>query len=547
MARPRFSSRGVAAITALLLSAAVCVSPLRGQSAPPRLLVILVVDQMRADYLAVFQRHWERGFRRLVTDGAVFEHAAYSFANTVTCAGHATVATGALPRTHGIVGNLWWDREHAAGVDCTIDASAEAAHISYGRPVPLGNGPHLLRATTIGDEVRRRHPAARVVSLSLKPDTAVTLAGHSGDVVTWFDGGAGAFVTSRAYAAGPSPELAGFLSTNPLSDELRGAWTLSKTAASYLNADATPGQRPPIGRDGVFPHAISGPSGPDARSIAFWMQSPQSDRYLGRMAASLVEKLQLGADQAPDVLAIGFSALDLVGHAFGPDSREVEDVLINLDQTIGDLLDVLDRRIGPSGYVVALTADHGVAPIPQALASGRVVSEDLEERLEALLTSRWGAAKEGYYAVVRTPNVYFGPGILARLHADRALWQQVVASIERTPGVLRVLPADELSPSAADPIVRAVALSYVPGRSGDLVIVTQPGWLAGARNSTAATGHGTAHDYDRRVPVVLFGNGIRAARLTEAATPADIAPTLAFLAGVTLPQADGRVLHEALR
>jgi len=532
-------------IAGLLLSLAV-VSSLGGQAARPRLLVILVVDQMRADYLTVFRRHWTRGFRRLLADGAVFENAAYPYANTVTCAGHSTVATGALPRTHGIVGNTWWSRDSGGLVDCTIDTSPGAAHISYGRPAAVGNSAHLLTVPTIGDELRRQHPGARVVSLSLKPDTAAMLAGHGGDVVLWFDGGAGAFVTSKAYAAGSNEDVADFFSTNRLTDELRSDWTLKKPVDAYVNADATPGQRPPAGRDGLFPHAIAGPAGPDPRSLGFWMQSPASDRYLGHMAAAMVEKLRLGADESPDVLAVGFSALDLVGHAFGPDSREVEDVLVNLDDTIGDLLDVLDRRVGSSGYVVALTADHGVAPIPQAPAAGRVFTEDLEERIEDLLRTRWGL-RDGYYAVVRGPYVYFGAGVLQRLRSDRAVWTDVLRAITTTPGVLRVLSADQLSPSSDDPIVRTAALSFVPERSGDLVIVTQPGWVAGGRNGTAATSHGTPHDYDRRVPVILFGNGVRPGRLTQAATPADIAPTLAYLAGTMLPRAEGRVLREALR
>jgi predicted AlkP superfamily pyrophosphatase or phosphodiesterase len=546
MTRSR-STRHVATLACALLSAAVLVPPALGQAPPPRLLLLLVVDQMRADYLTIFERHWESGLRRLVTDGAVFENAAYPYANTVTCAGHATVATGALPRTHGMVGNGWWDRDRGALVDCSIDTRPEAAHISYGRPVASGNGPHLLEATTIGDELRRQRPGARVVSISLKPDTAVTLAGHGGDVVTWFDGGARSFVTSRAYGEGPSPDLTAFFSTNPLNQELTPTWTLKKSPEAYINADATLGQRPPAGRDGLFPHAIGGPGAPDAGAIGLWMESPASDRYLGRMAASLIEKLALGADAAPDVLAIGFSALDLVGHRFGPDSREIEDVLINLDQTIGDLLGVLDRRVGPSGYVLALTSDHGVAPIPEAAGGGRVMTEDLEERIADVLQSRWGAGRPGAYAVVRSPYVYFAPGVLARVRADEGLWKEVLGAITSHPGVLRVLSAGELAPSSGDPLVRTAALNYFAGRSGDLVIVAKPGWVAGGRNGTAATSHGTPHDYDRRVPVVLFGNGIRATRVAQAASPADIAPTLAHLAGITLPQAEGRVLREALR
>jgi predicted AlkP superfamily pyrophosphatase or phosphodiesterase len=522
------------------------VAPAGSQGRAPRLLVIVVVDQMKADYLNLFQKHWVSGFRTLLGEGAVFERAEYPYANTVTCAAHATVGTGAFPHTHGITGNTWWDRDKAALVDCSIDASAASAHISYGRPASSGNGPHLLMADTLGDVLRRQRPASRVVALSLKPDSAVTLAGHGGDVVTWFNLEAGSFVTSRAYAAAPNRAVTDFLADNPLTRELSATWTLLKSPDSYVNPDATPGQRPPAGRDGLFPHEIGGRARPDARSMAFWQQSPLSDRYLARMAAALMERLELGRDDNPDVLAIGFSALDLVGHAFGPGSREVEDVLVNLDGTLGNLFEALDRYIGRDRYVLALTADHGVAPVPQPPNAGRLIAEDMEERIEELLVSRWGPAAR-YYVAVRGPYVYFGPGILDRWRRDPVTQRDVLHAISEFPGVLRVLSAAELSVASSDPFVRAAALSHVPGRSGDLFIVPQPGWIAAGRNATNATTHGTSHEYDRRVPLILMGGPVRAGRFTRNASPADIAPTFASLVGVTLPKAEGRVLREALK
>jgi predicted AlkP superfamily pyrophosphatase or phosphodiesterase len=518
---------------------------MHAQSATPRLLVILVVDQMRADYLTIFERHWARGFRTLVDSGAVFENAAYPFANTATCPGHTTVATGAFPRTHGITSNNWWDVARAQLVDCSIDTNAAAAHISYGRPAGLGNSAHLVAVPSIGEELRRQRPGSRVAVVSLKPDAAVGLAGHTADVVTWFDGAAGSFVTSRAYTTAPNPVVVDFLSRNPLAQELSGTWTLLKSPDSYLNRDATQGQRPPVGRDGLFPHEISGPDGPDARSVALWQQSPFTDRYLERMAATLVERLELGRDDIPDLLAIAFPALDIVGHAFGSDSREVEDVLARLDDTIGDLLVVLDRQVGRGRYVLALTADHGVTPAPSATLRGRVIVEDLQDRLEELLRSRWGAAGRGYVEV-RGPYVYLSPGVRQRLRDDPPFWQSFLRTISEFPGMLRVLSPDELQASDSDPLIRAAALSYVPGRSGDLVLVAQPEWLLVGRNGVAAATHGSPHPDDQRVPLILFGSAIRAGRFNMQATPADIAPTLAHLAGITMPRAEGRVLQEAL-
>ena len=535
------------AIGFAFLSTFLIVAPIGGQASAPRLLVIVVVDQMTADYLDVFQKHWLNGFRTLLAEGAVFEHAEYPYANTVTCASHATVATGAYPHTHGITGNQWWDRDRAMLVDCSIDDSAAGAHISYGRAAGSGNGPHLLTADTIGDALRRRSPGSRVVALSLKPDSAVMLAGHGGDVVAWFNAEAASFVTSRAFTAAPKQVVADFLAANPLARELSASWTLLKSPDFYINPDATEGQRPPAGRDGLFPHDISGPTGPDSRSIGLWQQSPRSDRYLARMAIAMIERLELGRDDNPDLLALGFSALDLVGHAFGPDSREVEDVLANLDGTLGSLLEALDRRIGRDRYVLALTADHGVAPVPRPARGGRLIAEDMEDRIEELLESRWGSPRRGYYVAVRLPYVYFGPGILNRLDGDPAVRQAVFRAISEFPGVARALPAGELSATSGDRYVRAAELSYVPGRSGDVVIVPQEGWIAVGRNATTATTHGTPHEYDRRVPLILFGGSVRANRFAQSASPADIAPTFASLAGVNLPKAEGRVLREALK
>ena len=536
------------AVSCALLALAIAGStPARGQSDAPRLLVLVVVDQMRADSLTVLQRHWRSGFRTLLTEGAVFERAEYPYLTTVTCAGQATVATGAFPRTHGIVGNTWWDRERAALVDCSIDDGPSGAHISYGRRVASGNSAHLLRGRTLGDELRSQRPGARIVSLSTKPDSAVMLAGQGGDVVTWFDQPAASFVTSRAYASRRVPALADFLAKNPLTTEMSGVWTLREPPDAYAFPDASPGQRPPTGRDGLFPHAIGGPKGPDERSPRFWAESPRSDRYLARMAVAMVDGLGLGRDASPDLLAIGFSALDYLGHAFGPRSREAEEILVNLDFTLGELIAELDRRIGRSGYVLALTADHGVGPAFEPAKGGRVIIEDVQERIEELLRSTWGTGRTGDYVAVRAPYVYFASGVEQRLRSDGALWNAVLAEIEGMPGVGRVIPVAELSATSADPVIRAAALSYTAGRGGDLVLITEPSWLLAGRNVTVAASHGTAHDYDRHSPLLLFGGAIRAARIAERATPADIAPTFARLVNVTMAGAEGRVLREALK
>jgi predicted AlkP superfamily pyrophosphatase or phosphodiesterase len=536
----------IASALAAVLS---CALPaVHGQAAPPRLLLILMIDQMRADYVTVFQRHWRAGLRTLVSDGAVFERAEYPYLHTVTCAGHATVGTGALPRTHGIVGNEWWDRESRTLVDCMSDDRPASSHVSYGRPSRGGSSPRYLLVPTLGDELRMQRPGAHVVSLSLKPDSAIAMAGHGGDAVAWFDGEAGVFVTSRAFTGTPNRVLADFLARDSFEKDLTKVWTLLLPPDAYLSADATLGQRPFLGRDGLFPHEMSSRTGIDARAYGFWRQSPFSDRYLERMAEAMIDGLELGRDDTPDVLAIGFSALDVVGHAFGPESREVEDVLVNLDRTLGDLIAALDRRVGRDRYVLALSADHGVAPTPQPGGTGgRIIREDVQERIEDTLQAHWGRSEAGDYVdTIQASFVYFAPGVFARLRADRPVWQAVQSRLTTFPGIARVLAAPELSASSSDPVVRAAASSYVADRSGDVALIPERNWFIVTRASANATTHGGWQDHDKRVPIMMLGGGIKPGHYTQNTSPADIAPTLASLAGVSLPRAEGRVLREAL-
>jgi predicted AlkP superfamily pyrophosphatase or phosphodiesterase len=265
------------------------------------------------------------------------------------------------------------------------------------------------------------------------------------------------------------------------------------------------------------------------------------------MATALVDTLNLGRGPATDYLAISFSALDLMGHDFGPDSREAEDLLMRLDVTLGELLQKLDVVVGRDNYVVALTADHGAAPVPEQVGGGRIASEDVRQALEQALVGRWGAPADGtYVAWVGPGDVYLSGGFYERARRDKTAMQTIVGVLDAIPGVRRVLTGDEVTATSPDPIVRAAAAGRVANRSGDLLIVPERNWVFELRSEYDATNHGTFHEYDRRVPVVLRGHGIRAGRYRDAASPADIAPTLAALAGVALPRAEGRVLREAL-
>jgi predicted AlkP superfamily pyrophosphatase or phosphodiesterase len=531
------------------VAAAELITPRAAQNpGAPKLVVVVVVDQMRADYLETFRPSWRAGLQKLLGEGAYFEHAEYPYMNTVTCAGHATIGTGTFPHTHGMVLNGWYDRERKASVACTDDS--DARHISYGREARSGNSAKLLLAQTLADEMRTQRPGARVVTLSLKPRSAIGLAGHAGTAVTWVDDAAAAFVTSRAYTDDLVPAVAEFLRKDPFEADAKKMWTLRDAPSSYRYPDASIGARPQQSRTGLFPHRIGGAKGTEAPFFTLWQASPYSDAYLERMAESLISSFRLGQGETTDFLGVSFSALDLVGHAFGPESREIEDHLRRLDDTLGAFIAALDQKVGQGRWVLGFSSDHGVAPIAVTAGGGRITTDDVRDRIEETLITRYGARteKEGnYVSSVTFDYVYLAPGVFDRLKGDAQTFAEMEKAVLGVPGMERLLRSDRLSDTSSDRTVRAAALSQVASRSGDIILVGKPYWYFSPRGDGSGTTHGTAHPYDRRVPLILLGHGIKPGHHTTAASPADIAPTLAQVIGVQLPKAEGRVLKEALK
>jgi predicted AlkP superfamily pyrophosphatase or phosphodiesterase len=519
-----------------------------GAQQPIRLVVIVVLDQFRADYLTTFASHWRDGFRTLLSEGAVFTRAEYPYFHTDTCAGHFTIATGTLPRTHGMVADNWWDHESRRLIECTDDDQSQL--VTYGRPSKLGKSARRSMVPSLADELRGQSTGARVVTLSMKARSAIGLAGHGGDAVTWFEetAGVGSFVTSRGFSTDLVPAVRTFLARDSFEGDFGKFWTLRDPKEMYRNADAGVGERPRQPWTGLFPHEIKGTTGTRDDAVALWRASPFSDAYLGRMAVDLIDAFQLGSRNATDFLGVSLSSSDLVGHPFGPASRELEDTVARQDDVLGALIKHLDAKVGRERYVLALSSDHGVAEVPVTRGAGRVAQEDVRERIEDLLVTRLGPPPTNTrYIVSATDFIRFADGVFDRVRADAGLMSAIERTVTAIPGVERVLRRDTLSERSSDPIVRAAALTNFEGRSGDLIIVTKPNWPLGGRVAAEAGSHGAPYDYDQRVPVVLFGAGVKAGRYDRAATPADIAPTLARVAGIKMSKADGRVLAEGLR
>jgi predicted AlkP superfamily pyrophosphatase or phosphodiesterase len=532
----------VLALAALLTLTA----PIGAQHTPPRLVVILVVDQMRADYVQTYGHQWTRGLRRLVDTGASFPLAEYPYALTVTCAGHATISTGAVPSTHGMIGNGWYDRALGKNVTCTEDASAASVPFG-GRNGVETHSTRYLRTTTFADELRLHAPRTpTVVSLSLKPRSAIMLAGHGSPTTyaVWTESD-GTWATSSAYAATAPPVVDRWAANNPVDAFYGRTWEKLLPADAYLYDDAQ--VREPEAH--LFPHRLESSAGtPNNQFVSRWSQSPYSDAALGSLGQHLLRELQLGqATTGTDILAISFSALDYVGHAYGPRSHEVQDTLARLDHTIGELLETLDTLVGRDRYVVALSADHGVAPVPEQAAAafplaGRYTSTQVRNAIDAALLPFLGVGS--HVTTISGANVYLRPGTLARVLATPGAREAVQTAITAVPGVGLSYWADELASTNAtdDPHLRLARASYVADNSGDLMVMAAPNWLA----STGVTTHGTPWDYDRKVPIIFAGAGITPGRSWTPAAPTDIAPTLAAIVGFTLPRVDGRVLTAAI-
>jgi predicted AlkP superfamily pyrophosphatase or phosphodiesterase len=522
----------------------------------PKLVVMIVVDQMRADYVDKFRGQWSGGLKRLVEEGAWFRTAAYPYAATETCVGHSTISTGAFPLNHGMVANAWWDRDAQKMMTCTADPSVKNTAYAGGTTKGGDSAVSMLLPSYAEELKFQTGGGTRIVTFSLKARAAVTMAGHKADAATWFDTSTGAWVTSSPY--GTMPFIEDYVKQHPMREDYGQTWSLSLPRDRYWYNEEALGANTVTGWGSTFPFPLrgkEGSTGPDEAFYSQWATSPFADTYLTKLAETAVDSLGLGKSGATDYLGVSYSSTDYVGHTFGPRSWEIQDILIRLDKDLGELFTHLDQKVGRGNYVVALSADHGVAPVPadmQTTGFNAAILDvtALQDRLEkALATFNFGKTA---IAKMSGGELYFSQGIYGQLRHDPAAMKAFMDAALSTPGVAEVFRADELGSGikAVSQTKTAAQLSYYAPRSGDMHILVQPYWLmdgAGKGGKQTGTTHGTAYYYDQRVPILFMGFGIQPGEYFEPATPADIAVTFGALTGVTLAAHDGRVLSEALQ
>ncbi|HTO75941.1 MAG TPA: alkaline phosphatase family protein [Thermoanaerobaculia bacterium] len=559
-------------------------APALGAADKPSLVLVISVDQMRADYLDRF-RPWfgDDGFKRFLERGAVFPRAAQRHATTFTAPGHASIGSGLDPRDHGIIGNRWFDTTSGTSIYCTEDPD-----VAFVPPPAAGQAPPwkaaspgLTTSVFLGDRLKQKFPRARVLGVALKDRAAVLMAGRKADAAIWFEEKNSRFVTSTYYP--PHPELLAINDTLPAFFAAHRTWELSGRippaaldAATFDPPELSAAKNPPAGFGATFPHPLTTPKAVVA--------SPFGNELVLALARSAIEKWSLGSRAGePDLLFIGLSSTDYIGHAFGPDSKEIADGIVRLDATLQAFFGWLDRRVGKGRSMAFLTADHGVTPLPEVArakyrqrtgkddptVAGRVnldnrggdagkVSEDSDERLaiELAVAKRFGypldesAANfhEGAVLFFEEPGLYLNKATLARRGAPIEAVKEAIRDLVRAmPGVETAYTnteiADGLPPDA--PHALAVARSFRADRSGDLFVLLKPGWMW-SYGREAGTTHGQPNDDDARVPLAVWGPGVAAGSYDTPTSPLAIARTVAALYGFEAGEPDVPPLQPVL-
>lgn len=523
----------------------------RNAAPPPIKLVIgIVIDQFRADYLVRFADQFvDGGFRRMLTTGANFANAAYLHTPTYTACGHATFMSGASPSMNGIVGNEWFDRSTNQRIFSVTDSSVK---LVGGKPDAAGMSPARLVGDTLGDELRIATAGkAKVIGLSYKDRSAILPAGKRPNGAYWFDPNTGNFVTSTYY----SQSLPAW--TQKFNREMRPDRYFGKKWERLLPAEAYWKSRPddaaeePTGNGRTFPYTIDG--GEPTPGVRFYNRfevTPFANEHLVDFAKAAIDGEALGEDDITDLLTISFSANDLVGHNYGPYSQEVQDMTLRTDRILASFFDYLDKKFGVGRTLVVLTADHGVAPIPEQVKEmgygGRIPNRKVPDAIEAELKAKTG--ESGWIRQWVNSNVYLDYGIAAKAKLPMEEAERIACSVaEKVEGVAACFTRSQLENRTYQdtPIARSVARGFYPSRSGDLILVPQPYYFFA---EIPGTTHGTPYSYDTHVPVVFMGASIVKGTYYEECSPADIAPTLAAILSLTPPSsAEGRVLTHALK
>ncbi|MFM7594714.1 MAG: alkaline phosphatase family protein [Flavobacteriales bacterium] len=499
----------------------------------PKIVVGVVVDQMCYDYLYRFRHHFEsNGFNRFLNRGVNCRNTNYNYVPTYTGPGHASIYTGTTPYNHGIVANEWFDRSQSKGVNCVFDSNVK----------PVGNvssaygqaSPHHLETMTITDQLKFTYPTSNVYSVSIKDRSAVLPGGHLSDGSYWFDYSSGRFITSSFYTQA-LPAWIQVFNEQHNADTYLSDWDLFHKPDTYSRSlDNSPYEITLKGTDKpTFPYKFTEFAKGNYSQFTI---TPFANTLLTDLALELIKQEALGKHETTDMLCISYSTPDIAGHAFGPYSLEIEDIYVRLDRELVKLFNSLDQQVGKNNYVIFLTADHAVVPVPQQLTDEKLPGgyfdmQACKDHINAQLILKYG---HSLIQSEENQNIYLNHQLLDSLHIRKTEIQQEVAAILRGFDEIKVaVTGSDLERGIIqDPWMEMILNGYSKERSGDVIFILKPGYLAIASNVGAehkGTSHGSAFNYDTHVPLLWYGNKMKSKDIFRPIEITDISATLVHL------------------
>jgi predicted AlkP superfamily pyrophosphatase or phosphodiesterase len=529
-------------------AAAFAQSATQALKSKPKLVVGLVIDQMRWDYLYRFDEQYSKtGFKRMLKEGFSSENNFIPYMPTYTAVGHTCIYTGSIPAISGIVGNNWFDKTTGKGVYCTDDSTVS----TVGNAGKAGKmSPANMWVTTITDELRLSNNfKSKVMGIALKDRGSILPAGHSANAAYWYD--AGKWITSTHYMNTLPGWVEQFNNKDLAGKYMSKDWTTLLPIDKYdlSTEDDKPYETAIKGEKTVtFPHKLSLIPGTD--KYESFRTTPFANTFTFDFAKAAIENEKLGTNSVTDFLAISISSTDYVGHAFGPNSVEVEDMYLRLDKDIADFLLYLDTKLGKGSYTVFLSSDHGVAHIPAFLADhkipgGNFEDADLKKELNQMIETDFGVQ----HAVQSLQNyqVYLNINELEKQGKDAAAVKKAVINLlQEKPFIINVFETEKLAATTlAEPLKTMLANGYNPKRSGDIQFTLKAGYFDGSKKGTT---HGLWNPYDAHIPCVFFGWGVKPGKTYRETYMTDIAPTLAAMLQIQMPNGCvGKVITELMK
>jgi predicted AlkP superfamily pyrophosphatase or phosphodiesterase len=514
----------------------------------PKLVVGIVIDQMRWDFLYRYYDRFDNkgGFKRMLGQGFSCENTMIPYTPTVTACGHSCIYTGAVPANSGITGNIWWDRELMRTVYCVEDKSVNTIGSSS---VNGQMSPKNMLVTSIADELRlATNFGSKVIGVALKDRGAILPAGHSANAAYWYDASSGNWISSSYYMADIPGWVKDFNARKIVDQYYREGWKLSYPASTYGQSTADERKYEANLFGPGFPYDLTRYIGKDYAKIS---STPMGNAMTTVFAKAAIENEQLGKDNITDLLAVSYSSTDYIGHSFGPNSIEAEDAMLKLDKDLGAFMDYLDTKLGKGQYLLFLSADHGVSHIPEFLSDnklpgGRIMLNSLVVALNKELAEKYSIAQ----VIVSDENyqLHLNNRLLDSASIDRKeLINRVIKRLNTEHAIERAFAVEDLNKVPLPEMLRTrLNNGYYPRRNGDIQMVFKPGYIEAF--SKTGTTHGLWNPYDSHIPLLWFGWGIKAGKTNREVYMTDIAPTLAAMLHIQMPNGCiGQVITELTR